>query len=206
MAAKRKIDRPVSGGAVLRERVTAAITDAALGELADVGYARMSMEAVARRAGVGKAALYRRWPSKQAMITELVRSKITETLPHIPATGDLHSDLRGLLAAYHSHLANPLVALIGADLLAESRRDSTLADMLQTEVAAPRRQAARCVLQGAIDHGELPPTLDLKLATDLLIAPLAFRTLILDERSDDEYLETLTAATLAALKAAVRQP
>lgn len=206
VAVQQKKGRPVSGGAVLRERVTEAITEAAFGELADAGYARLSMVAVARRAGVGKAALYRRWPSKQAMITELVRSKVTETLPRTPATGDLHTDLRELLAAYRSQLANPLLALIGAELLAESRRDSTLATMLHTEVAAPRRLAARAILQDAIDHGELPPTLDMELATDLLIAPLVFRMVLIDEHSDDDYLETLTAATLAALKAAVRRP
>ncbi|MDX2819143.1 TetR/AcrR family transcriptional regulator [Streptomyces sp. PA03-5A] len=206
MAVQQKKGRPVSGGAVLRERVTEAITEAAFGELADAGYARLSMVAVARRAGVGKAALYRRWPSKQAMITELIRSKVTETFPRTPATGDLHTDLRELLAAYRSQLANPLFALIGAELLAESRRDSTLATMLHTEVAAPRRLAARAILQDAIDHGELPPTLDMELATDLLIAPLVFRMVLIDEHSDDDYLETLTAATLAALKAAVRRP
>lgn len=206
VAVQQKKGRPVSGGAVLRERVTEAITEAAFGELADAGYARLSMVAVARRAGVGKAALYRRWPSKQAMITELIRSKVTETFPRTPATGDLHTDLRELLAAYRSQLANPLFALIGAELLAESRRDSTLATMLHTEVAAPRRLAARAILQDAIDHGELPPTLDMELATDLLIAPLVFRMVLIDEHSDDDYLETLTAATLAALKAAVRRP
>ncbi|MFF3255967.1 TetR/AcrR family transcriptional regulator [Actinacidiphila glaucinigra] len=206
MTAEQKKRRPATGGAVLRERVTEAITKAAFAELAEVGYARLSMEAVTRRADVGKAALYRRWPSKQAMITELVRNKVTETLPHTPATGDLQADLLQLLTAYRAQLANPLLALIGAELLAESRRDSALARMLHTEVAAPRRRAAHTILQSAIDRGELPPTLDMELATDLLIAPLAFRMVILDERSDDDdYLETLTAATLAALKAAVRR-
>ena len=69
------------------------------------------------------------------------------------------------------------------------------------EAAAPRRAAARAILRGAVDRGELPAGLDLELGTDLLIAPLAFRTLMRG-RSDDEYLETLTNATEAALKAA----
>ncbi|MFG3590557.1 TetR/AcrR family transcriptional regulator [Streptomyces sp. NPDC047990] len=206
MTGQQKKGRVATGGAVLRERVTEAIAEAAFAELAETGYARLSMEAVARRAGVGKAALYRRWPSKPAMIMDLVRGRVADSLPHIPATGDLHTDLRALLASYRSQLANPLLALIGAELLAESRRDSTLAQMLHTEVAAPRRLAALALLRGAIDQGELPPTLDVELATDLLIAPLAFRMVILDEHGDNDYLETLTTATLAALKAAVRRP
>ncbi|MEU8147573.1 TetR/AcrR family transcriptional regulator [Nonomuraea sp. NPDC048901] len=201
---QQKKGQPATGGAVLRQRVTEAITEAALAELAETGYARMSMESVARRAGVGKAALYRRWPSKQAMVTELIRSKVTDAIPPTPATGALHTDLRELLATFRGQLANPLLARIAAGLLAEARYDDALAEGLYTGVTAPRRAAARAILQGAIDRGELPQGLDLDLGTDLLIAPLAFRVLVIQGRSDDEYLETLTNAIEAALKAAVR--
>ena len=89
MTVEHKEARPASGGAVLRQRVTDAITEAAFAELAEGGYARMSMEAVARRAGVGKAALYRRWPSKLAMVTELIRTRVIDELPLPPAAGAL---------------------------------------------------------------------------------------------------------------------
>jgi AcrR family transcriptional regulator len=197
-----KEGRPASGGAVLRQRVTDAITQAAFAELAEAGYARMSMEAVARRAAVGKAALYRRWPSKLAMVTELIHTRVIEELPLPPATGALHADLRGLLGAFRDQLANPLIARIAPWLLAEASHDSALAEVIYDEAAAPRRAAARKILQGAIDRGELPSGLDLELGTDLLIAPLAFRTLVMRGRSDDEYLDMLTSATEAALKAA----
>src|SRR5204863_154190 len=121
-----------------------------------------------------------------------------------PATGALHTDLRELLATFRGQLANPLLARIGAGLLAEASHDDALAQMLHTEVTAPRRAAARAILQGAIDHGELPPGLDLELGSDLLIAPLLFRMLLIPGRSDDEYLDTLTNAIEAALKAAIR--
>jgi hypothetical protein len=71
-------------------------------------------------------------------------------------------------------------------------------------LAAPRRAATRSILQGAIDRGELPAELDLELATDLMIAPLALRMLVTRGSSDDAYLETLTTALEAALRAAVR--
>jgi hypothetical protein len=69
--------------------------------------------------------------------------------------------------------------------------------VIYTGVTAPRRAAARAILQGAIDRGDLPPGLDLELATDLLIALLAFRMLVIQGRSDDEYLEALINATEA---------
>jgi AcrR family transcriptional regulator len=201
--AEQKEGRPPAGGAVLRQKVTDAITEAAFAELAEAGYARMSMEAVARRAGVGKAALYRRWPAKQAMLTELIRDKVAGALPPVPATGALRTDLRELLATYHRQLANPLLATIGAGLLAEARRDDALSEVLVTGVAEPRRAAAAAVLRGAIERGDLPADLDLQLGMDLLIAPLAFRMLITRGPSDDAYLDTLANAIEAALKAAV---
>ncbi|OIK06332.1 TetR/AcrR family transcriptional regulator [Streptomyces monashensis] len=204
MTVEQKKGRAATGGAVLRQRVTEAITEAAFAELAEAGYARMSMESVARRAGVGKAALYRRWPSKQAMVTELIGSRVSEALPPTPATGALHTDLRELLATFRDQLAHPLLARIAAALFAEASHDGALAEGLHTGVTAPRREAARTILQDAIDRGELPPELDLDLGIDLLIAPLAFRVLVIQGRSDDEYLETLTNAIEAALKAAVR--
>lgn len=72
----------------------------------------------------------------------------------------------------------------------------------RTTVAAPRRDNAHTVLRAAIGRGELPADLDLELASDLLIAPLGFRILVLSGDSDDAYLETLTNALEAALKAA----
>jgi AcrR family transcriptional regulator len=197
-------ERTAVGGAVLRQKVTEAITEATFAELAETGYARLSMEAIARRAGVGKAALYRRWPSKQEMLTELIRNAVQDTLPRTPATGALHTDLREFVATIRNQLTNPVVAGIGPGLLAEARRTTALADVWHTSVAAPRRAAARAMLQAAIDRGELPAPLDLELAIDLLIAPLVFRILIMDGDNDDEYLDTLTTMIEAALKADVR--
>jgi AcrR family transcriptional regulator len=153
---------------------------------------------------VGKAALYRRWPSKQEMLTELIRAAVEDTLPPLPATGALRTDLREFLGALRGQLANPLVGSIGPGLIAEARHSAAVEDVLRTSVAAPRRAAVHAMLQAAIDRGELPARLDLELAADLLIAPLGFRVLIMDGDSDDAYLDTLTTAIEAALKAAVR--
>lgn len=198
--------RSAAGGAVLRPRLTETITEAALAELAHAGYARMSMEAVARRAGVGKAALYRRWPSKQAMLTELIRNRAGDVLLPEPATGALRGDLRELLTAIRDQLVSPFVARVGLGLLAEARHDDALAEVLRVSVSAPRREVVHAVLQRAVDRGELPPGFDLQLGIDFVIAPLALRILVIqDSSSDDEYLEMLTNAIESALKACARE-
>ena len=113
----------VRGGAQLRNRVTAAINAAVLDELADHGYGAFSMNSVAHRAGVGKAALYRRWRSKEPMVVEVVAPFATVNAEP-PNTGSLDGDLRSLLAGLRDVLAQPRVARIATDLFAESLRSS----------------------------------------------------------------------------------
>ncbi len=193
--------RRPAGAAVLQENVTSAITAAAFGELAEAGYARMSMEAVARRAGVGKAALYRRWDSKDAMLTDLVARAVREHALIHADTGTLAGDVDAYLRATFRELSNPLVSRIAPDFLAESPRNPPLAAALREVIATPRREVADAMLVRAIDRGELPADLDHDLALDLLAAPLGFRLLITQGVTDDDYLRRLTDVTVAALKA-----
>ena len=83
---RRGPQRRAAGSAVLSDEVTEAIRDAVFAELAETGYARMSMEAVARRARAGKAAIYRRWPSKAAMVLAMV-SQVAANPPDLPRHG-----------------------------------------------------------------------------------------------------------------------
>ena len=189
------------GGAALRPGVTEAITAATFEELAESGYARLSMDAVARRAGVGKAALYRRWKSKEAMLTDLIGQVVRSNLPPVPDTGSLPSDLRQMLGAIREQLSDPLVARIGPGLLAEAA-DSALGLALRREIAVPRRAAALTMLKAATERGELPADLDVELAMDLLIAPLAFRLMVMDGPASDAYLDRLARSIEAALHAA----
>lgn len=191
------------GGAALRQGVTDAITAATFEELAESGYARMSMDAVARRAGVGKAALYRRWDSKEAMLIDLIGQVVRTHLPPIPNTGALRADLRALFGTYRSQLTNRLVTRIGPGLLAAASERGALGLALQEEIAKPRRAAALTVLRAAIERGELSAAVDEELAMDLLMAPLAFRLLIMQGPASNAYLDRLSRSIEAALRAAV---
>jgi AcrR family transcriptional regulator len=169
--------REPAGAAVLQESVTAAITGAMFDQLAEIGYARMSMDAVAWRAGVGKAALYRRWPSKQAMLIDLVEAAILRNLPEAPDTGSLAGDVRGFLDVIVEQAADPRVRRIALDVLVETTRTPALAAALHDVVDEPRRTAAAAVLTRVIERGELAADLDRDLGLDLLIAPLLIRLL-----------------------------
>src|SRR3954470_15417771 len=98
--------RAPTGAALLQPGVPKAITEAVLAEWAEHGYARLSMEGVAKRAGVGKSALYRRWPSKQEMAVAVI-SEFSVALAAIPDTGSLRGDLREALDWVVTWLGDP---------------------------------------------------------------------------------------------------
>jgi AcrR family transcriptional regulator len=198
---RNDVDRRATGAAALRESVTETIRRAVFEELAGTGFARMSMEAVTRRARVGKAALYRRWPSKEAMVVELVSEAAAEHLPVTADSGSLHDDVERFVRDTMADLRHPLVGRIIPDLVAESARNPSLSAALHEAVLAPRRAAVAALLHQAIDRGELPADIDMGLAVDLFGAPLYFRMLAVGGPTDDAYIARLTRAVLAALAA-----
>lgn len=201
MSSDSDLGRPRTGAALLRESVTMTIRQAMFDELAEAGYARMSMEAVTRRAGVGKAALYRRWPSKEAMVVGLVSEAAAEHIPTTTDTGSLRGDVERFVKETMGSLRHPLVGRIIPDLLAESARNSTLHEALHLAVLSPRRAAVSTLLRRAADRGELPPDIDTSLAIDLFGAPLYFRMLAAGGPTDDAYVSRLTNAIVAAISA-----
>ncbi len=192
--------RRVSGGPVLQDEVTEAITAAFFEELAAVGYGRLSIEAVAKRAGTGKAAVYRRWPSKQAMTVALV-SEVAVAATGTPDTGNLRDDVTQLLSEFLVALRHPMTARILPDLFAESARNEELGQALLSAVRDPRREHAARILRRAIERGELPAGTDVDLGLDFMVSPLYWRFVVTGVPVAEDYLERLVTKIISALAA-----
>ena len=190
--------RPPAGAATLQKTVTDAITRAVFRELAKNGYARLSMEAVARRANVGKAALYRRWPSKQDMVVALL-SEVGIEIASAPDTGTLAGDLRGYFGHAERILRHPLTSRIIPDLYAEMNRNSGLAAAIRAQMQNPKRRKGEEILIRAMSRGEIKDNIDREMALDVMAGPLYWRLMITREPGDPGYLDRLTSMTLAAL-------
>lgn len=153
----------------VRARTTEAITAAVLEELVDSGYDGMSIEAVARRAGVGKAAIYRRWSSKEEMVQKIVGDLAWSAVP-IPDTGSL----RGDIADYVAHAAELQEDMRTTRIIAEigvaAARNVQLAQTFYKTMRLPRRKAGAKMLARAAERGELPEDIDTNLALDCLVA------------------------------------
>lgn len=191
--------RAPTGAALMQARVTDSLTRALFVEWAERGFAALSLEAVAKRAGVGKAALYRRWPSKLAMISDRLNA-VGVGITDIPNQGSLARDIRAALLDIRKLLRHPLIRRILPDLHAELARSPDLREVIRPIQAARRARAERIIHQ-AIARGELPENVHLKLASDVLAAPLYWRIIVIGNRADLAYIDVLTVAIVAMLQA-----
>ncbi|MFI5842866.1 TetR/AcrR family transcriptional regulator [Catenuloplanes sp. NPDC051500] len=187
--------RPPAGAAVLRPDVTDSIRDAVFAELAAAGYGRLSIEAVARRAGVGKMAIYRRWGSKLPMVIDLVGS-VAVDVSVLPDTGSLRADLETFLGLAARALRHPLANQIVPDLLAEAARTPEIASTLQAALRTHQREVGALLTARAVARGELPADADPDLLVDLTIGPLYWRLAVVRTPLPKGYLTKLVAAVV----------
>ena len=192
--------RAPAGAAVLRVDITAAIRNAVMNELADVGYGRLSIEAVARRAGVGKTAIYRRWNNKLEMVLEIVSDVAGRAVP-MPDTGSFAGDLQLLMLIVSKALQHRIASQIIPDLMAEASRNPQIAETLQRALRTHQTAVGDKLVGQAVARGELPGDADPELAVDLILGPLYWRLAVSRTPISDAYLAKLTDAVMAALRA-----
>ncbi|NIL64947.1 TetR/AcrR family transcriptional regulator, partial [Salinispora arenicola] len=190
---------------MLRDEITTAIRRALLQELAAVGYGRLSIEAVARRAGVSKTAIYRRWSSKLALVLEAVVTAAGSKLPALD-TGSLRGDLSLLFQVVLHALRHPLASQIIPDLLAEAARNPALDQALQQVLHSKQQEIGGRLVERAVRRGELPAGVDQDAAIDLIVGPLYWRLAIARSALTDAYLEALVEAVATGLAATPQRP
>ncbi|MCA2214485.1 TetR/AcrR family transcriptional regulator [Jidongwangia harbinensis] len=194
------VKRAPAGAAVLRGDITKAIRNAVMNELAQVGYGRLSIEAVARRAGVGKTAIYRRWSNKLEMVLEIVSDVAGRAVP-LPDTGSFAGDLQLLMMIATKALQHRYASQIIPDLMAEAARNPKIAETLQKALRSHQQAVGDKLVGQAVARGELPADADPELAVDLILGPLYWRLAVARTPVSDDYLERLTELVTAALQA-----
>jgi len=185
---------------VLQPDKTDAIVAAFYEELTEGGHDKLTMDRVASRAGVGKAALYRRWRSKEQMLSELVAALGSDEETPAPDQGSLQDDLYTWFVEAIGLGHDPLSRRVTAYVIAMARSSPELIEAMR-RVPGPDRESAQVILQRAIDRGELAPDTDLPVALDIITGPIWRRVLIAGDILDDEYAKRLTTMVLRALGA-----
>jgi len=164
-------------------RADRAILDATLALMADRGVDDLRVDDVAERAGVGKATIYRRYRSKDALITAAVAALVGEI--GVPDTGSTEADLLTLMREAVKVYAGTPAAGAMPSLVAAMHRDPELARAVREGFLAGRRVALAEVLTRAVGRGDLRGDLELELALDLLAGPLFYRLLVTGGPIDD---------------------
>jgi AcrR family transcriptional regulator len=158
------------------ERARKAILAAALELSEDPGFQATSVEAIAKRAGVGKQTIYRWWPSKGAVVLEALHEMAGATLT-FPDTGDVVADLNTQMTEVARFLAStaggPLAGLIGA-----AQSEPALAKAMIETVFQPRITACLERLRAAQRQGQLRADVDIEEVMELLYGPLYYRLLL----------------------------
>jgi AcrR family transcriptional regulator len=170
--------------------VDEAVLAAAVELLAGAGFARLTMEQVAARAGVGKASVYLRWPNKVALVAEAIQHR-SGVVPDVPDTGTLPGDVRTFLRALlrtYGAASRAMAAVVGeVDNHPELRRS------WRQSLAAALTDRVREIVERAVERGELPPTTDVELLSMLPVTILQNWRLEHGQSPDDAVVERIVS-------------
>jgi AcrR family transcriptional regulator len=158
------------------EQARAAILSSTLELLEQVGFAELTIEAVAASAEVGKATIYRWWPNKAMLVGDaFMSSVIRET--RFPDTGSVREDLRAQMQRLAGIFRGPRGRILRS-LIGGGQSDPELIAAFSNRWLIPRRAEAFGILQRGIDRGQLPADIDRNMLLDTLYGPLYFRMLV----------------------------
>ena len=186
-------------------RTDRAILEATLELMAERGIHAFRTEDVAARAGVGKGAIYRRYASKDALVTAAVAGLVNREI-RIPDTGTTRGDLRALMHEAVDLYRGSLPAQLMPELVGAMARRPELAAAVRDGFLAGRRTALAEVLRRGIERGDLRPDIDLDLALDVFGGPLFYRLLITGGPIDDQLAEGVAELILSGFAPQRSQP
>ncbi|MFM2078734.1 MAG: hypothetical protein RJA49_2624 [Actinomycetota bacterium] len=191
-------DQEVRRGRPRNESCTTEILTATLELVAEIGHGALTMDAVAAKAGVGKATIYRRWSSKEALMLDAWTSCVQA--PTVPDTGNVRDDLRVFLRGVDSGVRNRELQRVYPQLIAAARVNPEVGARYQ-EFITQRRAPMRALLERALARGEIRADTDLDVLHELLIAPMVYRWMITDSPVDGDFIDRLVLAVLRGAQA-----
>ncbi len=182
------------------EKARTAILDATAELLLARGLSAVSMDAVAERAGVSKATIYRWWPTKETLALDALYAEWAAASPYRRDTGSLRGDLLALLRPWARLASSRPYGRVIAALLAEAQTDPVFAAEYRQRVVEPRRDQARAVFRRAIDRGEIAADTKVEVALDLLYGPLYHRMLHGHAPLNDRFVREVIDMVLGGIR------
>ncbi len=157
------------------ERSRRLICEAALAELGEVGYGAMTIESIAKRAGVGKATVYRHWSGKLDLVESALELLVADM--DVPAEGTVRERVTGLLAWLAGYLQDSTLSVCMPAMVSAAQYDESVRDF-HYRFSIERKQVMVDLLSEGVASGELPTDADVALLTEALVGPLFYRRLM----------------------------
>jgi AcrR family transcriptional regulator len=168
--------------------------------LVELGFAGVTIEGIAARAGVAKQTIYRWWNSKTDILFEALAVDADE---HFTPSrhDDFRSDLRDHLRQLAAFLTMTDAGAVCRALAGQAQQDPAVAARFDAEFVAPQRERDRAVFHRARDRGDLAAAADIDLALDQLVGPVYYRVLVTRQPVPPRYTDTLVDRFLAQARA-----
>lgn len=165
----------------------------------EVGYAKLTIDAIAARAGVSKATIYRWWPSKGAILLDAFLAQMIGPAP-FPDTGDIRADLRTQMIGSVNTLGGPESWPHYSALIGEAQHHPDLAEAIYDRLIGPLEQAAAERLRAAQRQGQIGADLDPDRIIDLVYGALYYRKLLAREPADAQYIDKILTTAFNGLE------
>jgi AcrR family transcriptional regulator len=172
--------------------------------LSELGYVRLTIEATAARAQVGKTTIYRRWKSKGLLVVDLLADVIE--LGPTPNTGSTRGDLMAFLHVVVNNLRDPLVAQAIPGLANDLPTDEELSSAFRTHIIGPKVERVTAIMARAARRGDVPEGVDCVLVTDMLIGPILWRSMLTEQPLNDEALGRIVDHVLTGIRTTPTTP
>ncbi|MEU1807023.1 TetR/AcrR family transcriptional regulator [Streptomyces sp. NPDC019937] len=177
------------------EQARQAVLLAADDLLVEKGFAGVTMEGIATRAGVAKQTIYRWWSTKTDVLMDAFLQDVAEDVT-LRDSGDLAVDLRDYVRQLARFLSASDAGAVFRALIAQAQHDPAFARDFRSRYLDEQRRRDRVPLERAAQRGELPPGLDLAAEIDQLMGPVYYRVLVTDEPVGEEFTDRLVDAFL----------
>jgi AcrR family transcriptional regulator len=185
-------------------KVRVAVLAAALAEVTEVGYAALTVDNVARRAGVHKTTVYRRWADREALIIDVLAEHVATEIP-VPDTGSVDGDLAALARGLVAWMTSPRGRAMTALMMSDAIRLPEVAQARQQLFASRVRQATPIVTR-AVARGELPAATAPARVIESLAAPIYLRILVTSEPVDHTVADAAALIAVTAARAGLLVP
>ncbi|GAA4613357.1 TetR/AcrR family transcriptional regulator [Saccharopolyspora hordei] len=189
--------RPVGRGRPRDASRDAALRQAAMEVLAQVGYRALTMDAVAAHARAGKATIYRRWDSKLDLVIDTCNQLVQRSIPE-PDRGSIEADLGDFLRSFASFLTGP-VGKAAQALVGELPHEPELAAAFRESFLLPQRDVLRRLIERGVQRGEIRADAPVDTVVEITGACLIYRLMLTDEPLDTGFVDRLVHEALLPL-------